>query len=78
VKRSPRERAIGKALGVTDAGLLTLIRALGNGGTARGRGMGHEAEGARQKLRRDGLLDDDDRVTDAGREIVRRAREMGY
>jgi hypothetical protein len=63
---------------MTDAGVLTLIRALGNGGNTRGRGMGHEAEGERQKLRRDGHLDDDDRVTDAGRAIVRRAREMGY
>lgn len=77
-KANPYERAIAKRLGVTDAGLLTLLRSLAYGGRAYGLGMGHESEGARGKLRTQGFLDDNDIITDAGREIVRRARAMGY
>ena len=70
---------IARGLGVTEAGLRVLARAVADpDGDAWGPGFGVAAAGARQKLGRQGYIDDDRRITDAGREIVCRARALGW
>ena len=68
---------IAQKLGVTEAGLRVLARAVADPeGDAWGPGFGAAAAGAR--LSRQGYIDADRRITDAGREIVRRARALGW
>ncbi len=62
------EREITKVLGVTDAGLEVLLK------HAR---TGRVGGNAWPRLMRQGLVNGDG-LTDAGREIVRKARAMGY
>jgi hypothetical protein len=68
-----RTARFARKLGVTPDGLEQLARAVAGDGTVRG-GM------ARMKLVEQGYAAGDVRsqITDAGREIVRRAREMGW
>ena len=72
--------SIALCLGVTDAGLTLLAKAVANGGLAEGRGFGLGAPGTRAKLERDGYLqfDGDWLVTAAGEDIVAAARTAGW
>lgn len=77
-------RDVLKSLGVSEAGLRVLMRAVANDGKASGDGFGHASGGARTALYRQGHVEEDPaaryhaaRITDSGREIVRRARAMG-
>lgn len=88
---NPLFRRIARSLEVSETGLKLLMRAVAlPDGRASGEGFGHGSGGARAKLLAQGYvgernLDCDPAlgepytayITDAGREIVRRAREMG-
>lgn len=87
-------KKIAKALGVTETGLKLLARAnVQPDGRASGAGFGHGSGGARTALERLGYVYPRNfskeqtapgqdpytaYITDAGREIVRRARAMGW
>jgi hypothetical protein len=74
-----RELQIAAELGVTLAGLSVLARAIANGGNSRH--TGGNCGTARTPLADAGLIDitaDGWPITDAGREIVRKARELGW
>jgi hypothetical protein len=76
---------IAKTLGVTTVGLSVLARAVADPeGKARGSAKGNPGS-AKVRLERDGYLTAnsygglyESTITDAGREIVRRARAMGW
>ena len=86
------ELKICRDLGVTPAGLRALAKAVAhpNGWYPSGDGAGMSAQGARTRLERDGLIvatvtpiagyrwGNYYRITDAGREIVARARAIGW
>lgn len=76
---TPLEKHILKTLNLTPAGVSTLARAAARpDGSAQGRGMGYASIGARKRLQRDGFLDDDECITEQGREALNRARAMGW
>ena len=64
------ERLIAKKLGVTDAGLVVLLRIK--------RGDGVSGGTAGEKLEQQGLVTADRQLTDAGRRIIETARRWGY
>lgn len=81
-------KQIAKQLGLTEAGLDCLARAVARDGRASGEGFAR-GQGARARLQRQGLLALDcvpgaytDRwdwtITDKGRAIVAEARRLGY
>lgn len=76
------ERLIANELGCTPVGLRLLAWAVAHDGEAKSTG-GPNAGSARTRLVNDGLVvwvgvDVGYQITDAGREIVRRARAMGW
>jgi hypothetical protein len=72
------DKHVAKKLGVTPLGLAVLARMVAGGGVGRTAGM------AGQKLIKQGYVQEREeygvqrQITDAGREIVQRAREMGW
>jgi hypothetical protein len=84
------EKRISGELGVSFAGLCLLSRAAADPkGRASGPGFGHGSGGSRRSLEQSGLVtsrleQSDDRdpytayITGAGREIVSRARRLGF
>ena len=84
MKITSREKQIAKQLGVTPVGLNVLCRAVATGGKS-GSWAGGNPGSAKAKLEADGLIRPnahgglyEAEITEAGREIVRRARAMGW
>ena len=73
-----KQSTISKQLGVTDAGIECLCKAVAHKeGHAFGAGQ-WRGQGARDRLMRQGYIDFEHVITDAGRAIVKRARRMGW
>ena len=77
------EKELCKHLGVTPSGLKVLAKAAAQpDGQASGRGFGMASGAARQKLRRDGFVRERDyaldMITPAGRDVVAKARDLGW
>jgi hypothetical protein len=80
-----KEKDICRQLGVTPAGLRVLAKAAASpDGSAYGPGFGHAAAGARGKLIAAGLITKAEgdlpqgSITEKGRAIVAKARELGW